>query len=138
MRYMNQSQHRLPLQSAAIGIVGAGLANGRIGLGGGLYLDESAGMTLETVGFQLNNASIALTVPDPAVDWNTGFGGCAYFHNSPDLTLLGISGDEEAASLLIGNVAASMSIIRPISASRDGQDAAGRRRPDGDADDDRG
>jgi photosystem II stability/assembly factor-like uncharacterized protein len=80
--------------------------DGRIGLGGGLYLDESAGVTLETVGFQLNNANTALTVPDPTVDWNMGLGGGVYIHTSPNLALLGIPGDEEAFSLLIGNVAA--------------------------------
>jgi len=81
-------------------------ANGRVGFGGGLYLNESAGVTLETVGFQLNNASTSLTVPDPTVDWNTGIGGGVYVNNSPDLTLRGILGSEEEFSLFIGNVAA--------------------------------
>jgi len=81
-------------------------ANGRTGMGGGLFLDRSANVVLETVGAQLNNASTSLTVPDPTVDWNTGMGGGIFVNESPSMVLTSPVDDQNARSLLIANVAA--------------------------------
>lgn len=81
-------------------------ANGRTGMGGGLFLDRSNNAVLETVGVQSNNASTSLTVPDPTVDWNTGMGGGIYVIDSPGVVLTSPVGDSNARSLLIANVAA--------------------------------
>ena len=72
------------------------------GYGGGLYLEESAGVQFNLAGFEGNTATNSAVVDDPQ-DYAVGNGGGIYAVNAPGLL---ITGPEQGGdrSLFVGNL----------------------------------
>ncbi|MFM8320449.1 MAG: YCF48-related protein [Chloroflexota bacterium] len=76
---------------------------GLTGLGGGLMLIQSAGVTLNGAAFEVNKANANQWVVDPTLDWLTGLGGGLYARETAGLT---ITSPQEARTTLAGNIGA--------------------------------